>query len=618
MPQEQRYALHHLVKISHERGDKYKFEAFPNLAESLIDHVLRVSTLFYDVKWDIEYSDGPHELNVLDGINGTPDILQRVRMLKRHDATDGLETESYSECMTKVHEAALTIRNLSLLEDNAIYLASLPQTKDFLAIVLSLPASPDIAELKHYALDTTEQVTKYWKLDVNDPVYQCLLTLLDESHDRGIIFTALRAISRISMDLEISNSLGGVPTSVLGRILNWTLLQDDDLVNACLDFLYQFTAIPGNVAILLSNCDDLSTVSFIAQLARLLQHGARPTQQQFRVQRGIRASAPHDIVDLPEDLLHEFLKYDEPARSTHWLKACFEEDADSEVTQIALWQAYQARFSAYAPEKALLQAADFIKNVSVAFTKANAHVAANKYIMRGIRPRRLPADSTGRSYSRCLWTPHGQSTCGQFFLTPKKMFDHVVAVHLNVPTTDEGKWDFSSIQTTSSAYLDCHWAGCRHFLRQSCDQPTIFAVGLHVKTHMSDAVDQASSREKHDRTLATQTTLPNETDIKAVGQSREEVWSSKTSYNTTVNERGEATGLPLNSLYVLRNIARNVPKAVTLLEEGPDFYEAPKKDNWVERLFSPLREQFLYVVAHNPAMSGHVTTLLDLIDQNSG
>ena len=67
IPAEQDYALHHLVKISMERGDKYRFESFPGLAEALIEKMLEVSSLFYDVEWEVSYL----------GNNGMPHILKR-------------------------------------------------------------------------------------------------------------------------------------------------------------------------------------------------------------------------------------------------------------------------------------------------------------------------------------------------------------------------------------------------------------------------------------------------------------------------------------------------------------------------------------------------------------
>ena len=619
--------MHHLVKISHERGDKYKFEAFPNLAESLIEYALRVSCLFYDVKWKISYfDDAPHEINELDGLNGTPDILERIKTLKRVNAADGIETPSYSHDITKIHEAALTIRNLALLEDNAVYLANLPQLRDFLSIVLSLPPSPDVVELKHYALDIAEQVTKFWSMGVEDPLYQCLLDTIKDSSDRGAILTALRAISRISLNLQQPNVLRGVPNALIEKVFQWTLLQDDELVNACLDFLYQFTAIPENVALLLIHSSALASSSFVAQLTRLLQHGARPHQEKFLTHAGIRATSSNEIAIVPRDLLGEFIKHDEPQRSTQWLKSVFEEDIESDVTQIALWQAYQGQFGQFLPQKPLLQAADFIKNVSVVFKTANAQIVAganNKFIIKGIRPRRVPVTSTGRPYLRCLWTPTGESACGQFFLIPENMYNHIASIHLGVPKKEDGKWDLDNAQPQQKP-LDCYWGGCRNYKRHPDRECSVLRLGVHIKTHLPDSDEKAASQQKYNRTLATQTTMPDASAVKASGQNREAVWSTQTSYITPVNEHREATGIPLISLFVLRNIARNIPKAVTLIEEGRTSYLNAEDRarwvegvNWVDRLFGPLKNRLFHVLAHNSVMAPHVTDLLVWIDKAS-
>ena len=541
------------------------------------------------------------------------------------NAASGIETPSYSHDITKIHEAALTVRNLALLEDNANYLANLPQLRDFLAIVLSLPPSPDVTELKHYVLDIAEQVTKFWSMRVEDPLYQCLLDTIQDSPDRGAILTALRAISRISLNLQQPNVLRGVPDALIEKVFQWILLQDDELVNACLDFLYQFTAIPENVALLLSHSNVLTSSSFVAQLMRLLQHGARPQQEKFLTHAGIRATSSNEIATVPRDLLAEFIKHEEPQRSTQWLKAVFEEDIESDVTQIALWQAYQGQFGQFLPQK-LLQAADFIKNVSVVFKTANAQIVAganNKFIIKGIRPRRVPVTGAGRPYLRCLWTPSGESACGQFFFTPEIMYNHIASTHLGVPKKEDGKWDLDNAQPPQKP-LDCYWGGCRNYQRHPDRECSVLRIGVHVKTHLPDSDEKAASQQKYNRTLATQTTMPDASAVKASGQNREAVWSAQTSYVTPVNEHREATGIPLISLFVLRNIARNIPKAVTLIEEGRTSYlnagdraKWVEGVNWVERLFAPLKNRLFHVLAHNPVMAPHVTDLLVWIDKAS-
>lgn len=628
IPAEQDYALHHLVKISHERGDKYKFDAFPNLAESLIEYVLGVSSLFYDVKWEISYSEDALDINVLDGVNGTPDILQRIQCLKRLDTPDELEPKALAHKITKIHEAGLTIRNLSLLEDNAVYLSTLPQLRDFLTIALNLPPSPLVTELKHYALDIAEQVTRAWSMDASDPLYRSLLHQVNEGLDRGAILTALRAISRISMNLDESNLLREVPISVIKHICDWLLLEDEELVHACLDFLYQYTAVPENVAFLLANCNILPIPSFLTQLARLLQYHALETFTKHLISPAVPPTAALEIPAVPLDLLEQFLKYDEPDRSNHWLKAVFEEDSESEITQIALWQAYQARFSEFTtPQTPLLPAAEFIKNVSTIFAGANAQVVNgpnSKFIIKGIRQRHAPMDLKDRVYSPCHWTLPGTKPCGQFFLKPKHMFDHIASVHLGISQTKDGFWNLnpSSLPPQTEQPDDCYWAGCRHFAHlKSTSKTSPFDIGMHVKTHLPDISPKAALRQKHNRTPATRTLVPCDPSLKSTEtvadpdpdnpEGREAKYSYQIWHNTATDERGEAAGLPLTAVLVLRNLARNIPKAAVCLKHAADSHsrgrrlfltsgdEGEGKEGWMEKLFGPLKARLAFVLAHN-------------------
>ena len=627
VPEEQDYALHHLVKISHERGDKYKFDAFPNLAEGLIEYVLGISSLFYDIKWEICYSDHEDGVNVLDGIRGTPDIIERIQSLKRVDTPDEMESEEFGRKLTKILEAGLTIRNLSLLEDNAVYLSEMPQLRDFLSIALNLPSSPVITELKHYALDISEQVTKYWQMDESDPLYRSLLDQVNSEHDRGAILTSLRAISRISMSLEDTNLLKGVPGSVIKRICEWTLLDDEDFVSACLDFLYQFTAVPENVGFLLSNANEIGLPSFFSQLTRLLQYHARTECVKFEVTESIAAATATEIPNVPQDLMDQFLKCEEPDRSNHWLKAVFEEDAESDITQIALWQAYQARFTEFtSPTTQLLPAAEFIKNVSTIFAGANAQVVNgvnHKFIIKGIRPRHAPMDPKGRVYNRCLWKVPGSKSCGDFFLKPKHMFDHLVYDHLGIDRRADGTWDFESTARASQRPTDCYWANCRHFTIDS-KVPSQYQLGMHIKTHLPDVSNKAVLRQKNNRTPANQTALPvkkTKGDTLAVGavkvdpaQGREATYSYQMYQNTAVDELGNAAGLPLTSVLVLRNLARNIPKAAALLDTlNRDAFRI----ECMEKLFGPLTDRFLFVMAHNRPLAGYVSDVMGLLDKGT-
>lgn len=599
LPNEVEYALHHLVKISHERGDKYKFEAFPTLANGLIDVVLGVSSLYYNIEWEVSFTDEDStETHVLNGMSGTRDILQRIQSLQPLGNIDDLETKEFSKKLELINQAGLVIRNMVLLEENASFLSQEYSIRDFLCIALNLPKRATLVELKHYALEIAEQLTPYWSLDAEDPLYTSLLNELDGS-DRGAILTALRAISRISMNLEENNRLKGVPISRVKLMCDRILLPDEEFKHACLDFLYQFTAMVDNVGLMLEH---MPMDGLIDHLSRLLLHGAKKTETKTILKAAIKGKSATEIPNIPLDLLEQILKCDEPERSTHWLRACFEEDSDSDITQIALWQAYQSRFSEYnTPQHGLLPAAEFIKNVSNTFPGANAQVINGpnpKFIIKGIRPRHLPMDPKGRIYARCLWRPPGaEKNCGEFILEPQNMWEHLVGDHFGVARLPTGRWNLAE---SEKPIYNCHWNGCRKYEAEGGSNSP-YKVGMHVKVHLPHKDPKVRAR----RALATRGIGPNDDQP---AEYLVQVW-----YDTPVDERGEAAGIPLTAALILRNIARNVPK---LGAEAGGTKEP--EGTWMMRLFLGKKPWLFHVFAHNRSLGVVLTDLVNAIGDGGG
>ncbi|MCJ1245380.1 Chromatin structure-remodeling complex protein rsc9 [Trapelia coarctata] len=634
IPEEVDFALHHLVKISHERGDKFKFEAFAGLAEGLIEKALEVGSLFYDVKWEISYSDddeSSRDLNVLDGMLGTRDLLERIRGLTPIHPPDDVELLEFTTKLIKINEAGLILRNMALLEENAKYLSEICPVRDLLTIVLNLPSRPMLIELKLNILEIAEQLTKYWSLDSTDPLYVSLLDQLSIGVDRGTSLITLRTISRIALNLEVSNRLEGVPRSVIERLCAWTLLDDEELVSACLDFFYQFTAVPENVAFLLTHAAD-GTVplhALIIQLGRLLLHDAQETFSKRLITPAIPAKIATEVPNMPADILEQITQSSEPERSALWLKVCFEEDEESEITQIAIWQAYQARFNRLSSaQNPALAAAEFIKNVSTTFPRANAQVINGpppKFIIKGIKPRHIPVDAKGRAYLRCYWKDSkSPKSCGEFFLTPDEMFTHMAATHLGLPRTEDGKWNLMTAKTAAALEghrFNCHWSGCQHFAATNgSDSP--LTVGLHIKQHLPDTSPKALLRAKANKSgSADEAFQPNHSSdpdfpsyLEIHGKPAEYDYMSW--FNTAVDERGDPVGLPLTSVLVLKNLARNIPRAVGLLE-GPvsELAKSEGPRGWMERMLGPVKPQLAYVFAHNRSLGTYVADLMFLIEK---
>ncbi|KAE8840171.1 hypothetical protein HRS9122_06776 [Pyrenophora teres f. teres] len=716
-PEEEAYALHHLVKISHERGDKYRFDQFPGLAEALIAKVIDVGGLFFDVSWDISYvEDDFGQPHILNGLSGTRDLLERIQSLASLDMHDTLLPEHTAKALNMINEAALIIRNMVMLKENALFASVLPSIQDMIVIVLNLPKHSTVVELQHYALEIAEQLTKYWVVDTQDPLYRSLVAQVD-SDDRGRIITSLRALARISMNLEATNKLTNVPTKTLKSICDWLLVEDEDLRIACLDFLYLFTGFPDNVETLVHEVD---IEAVIKQLVRLLQYGAIAYEERKSVAKTAKSSAPpENAPKLSSAIIDHLVTLDEPERSSQWLKTCFEEDSAGEITQIQLWSAYNAAFSEHMTNnpvsfKALMPAKDFITNVSTTFGGASAQVLTvggqPKYTIRGIRPRSIPVDpSTKRSYMSCCWHPpslmngHTDSKhstanveCGEFASGARSMWEHVVSAHLQVPRDQEtGQWllepkpdidmeNGDAVSATPPTKYFCHWGGCTHFSPDGTE--SAYEAGQHMKTHLPDTSIKQAIHAKHNRTPSESRPLTSSgqsrydavhpqfghlgSSINLVSRHGAREDGSTTPnfryYNTATDETNDAAGLPLSSVLVLRNLARQlnkIPPPSTVAEvispsspthkrtfsaaEGspeaarrataggkkPRLNDAAleqrreneekeeqevKNAGWVARIFSPLRDQIAFTASHNLTLRNYVVGLLKAIAEGGG
>ena len=417
LQEEQDFALHHLVKVSYERGDKYKFEGFPFLAESLIEKALEITQLIYGVKWEIAYEEDEESqlTNTLNAAFGTANLLERIQAVTPRVTDSAIETADFSTRLEKLKEAVLVLRNMVILEENALFLSRFSLFKDFLTVAASLPDLPGIAEYKQSVLEIAEQVTRYWSLKPRDPLYLSLLHYL-ESDDRSMLISALRSINRIALDTPDTYRLTDVPLSTIERLFSFTMLEDNELVEATFDFLYAYTAVPENNTELLTEAFHLLP-NVITRLTNLLLYQSNTHEENVVSKPTPRMPAiPASIPIIPPEVHAHFLQVLEPERSSRWLRCCFEESSQDDITQIAIWQAYQAKFAQNNP----VPAADFIKNVSNTFVSAQAQVINGptpRFIIKGIKPRRILVDLQGRPLFRCMWAmtppnardPHGQT-----------------------------------------------------------------------------------------------------------------------------------------------------------------------------------------------------------------
>nr|POE53517.1 chromatin structure-remodeling complex subunit rsc9 [Quercus suber] len=670
IPDEERYALHHLVKISHERGDKYRFDQFPGLADALLQKVLRVSSLFYDVEFDVLYDDTfePTDDEVLNGLHATTDIVQRLHDRMPLITNDSTLDAEFIDQLGRITEAALVLRNMAQSDNNAQYLVQQASMRDYLAIVLNLPPHPSIVELQYYALETAEVLVTWYDLDSQDPLYQSLLAQLQRA-DRGLIISTLKTVARIAMNLMAPKRLDNIPVEVLRKVQAWLLLEDEELRSACLDFLFQYTSFSNNVDHLLRTTD---SEALTRQLSSLLLFAAKehvePRKEKAQEEEDSALPVPRVNRSIVEDLI----KLEEPERSSEWLRMCFMSVASSEMTQISLWQAYQSTFAPFSATHPHLIAGDFIKNVSSTFPGATAQVAhANKYVIKGIKSRKTPIDTgtlagsrsvdKGKELHRCNWTvtisadptkdpltgvqsgpTTREVTCAEWFRHSDDMLGHILETHLRVPlkaestsSADVDRMDIDShapapatainghtkgpvksamlserfdFAGAASTTYRCRWANCRRHSAEFEDgkAPRIALLARHIQTHLPDS---DSTRAKHNL-------KPGATPTSHGGE--------RPHLLTLVDERGDAAGLPLGAALVLRNIAKFMPRDLPSAKKYGDDRNPNNKstsdtdgEDLVKKIFNDeVCERLFFALTHARPIHEYVGGVLRALGRN--
>ncbi|KAJ5596243.1 hypothetical protein N7450_002701 [Penicillium hetheringtonii] len=584
IPDEVDFALYHLVQISNQRWDKFKFEGFPLLAETLMQKALDVTYLCTGVKWEFEYDPlkPADRVNVLNSLYGTRNILEKIQQIPKILPSDTLETSEFNHQIRNVKEATLVLRNMVLLAENAIYVSRYASglLRDFLVILMNLPNQPRFLEIKNDALDIAEEVTKFMQTDSQDPLWISLVNFLD-SPDRAHIVRALWAVTHFSTELEdgdVNRAIDSMPKPTLQQMYYHTLLDlDRDILSGALDFWYQYTLSPDNIETLMGVIN-FPTV-FVPRMIALLTYEARPTKKETVLQEEKVAPPPSDIPRVPHELLEKLMELSEPERSSQWLRCCFVEDAECEITQIALWQAYQTRFATpQFPGIGVLPAAEFIKNVSNTFTNAQAQVingpgTATKFIIKGIRPLETAYTFDGFPYLYCKWADNSK---------PSKTCQH----HMNLqPAETPGRFKMDAAETPIHA---CQWENCTRF-RVSGPSANTSLVAGHITSHLPE--DRPADAE------------PPSTKRPILQERIVRKWYYM---DTPINEKGEPIGVAYKAALVLRNIARGLPNR-----------EATRYGNvsWKKACFVSQRAKIVEVWDRNRALRKELTELIMVMEK---
>ncbi|KAK2745136.1 Chromatin structure-remodeling complex protein rsc9 [Myotisia sp. PD_48] len=586
------FALHHLIVISDERGDKLKFCDFTALAESLVEQVLKVSLLVHGRRWNVEM-DHPEDVpftpaNTIFGLTGTPNLLDRIQAMPviLDDAT--VEDDEFCAKLQRVNQAALIIRNMCMLEDNAHWFHEEPILRDCATIVFNLPAQDRFMELKNNFLEIVEQACPFWELWDEDPLYQSLVNIM-ETNDRFQLTAAMKCLCLFAIERIESKIIDRIPSRVLEKIMRLTLLiQDQELLSTSLDFLYQFSRYRVNVLQLVKDFN--LAVELIPHLVSLLNFDSRVQNREIIDQEERKEPAPTEVPVPHQDLYRQLAQFQEPERCARWLKCCFVEDHDCEITQLAIWQAYQACFSPNRiPGLAIadtMQATDFISTVSNTFSMAQAKVVEGpsaRFIIRGIRPLETTYNLDGFPNLHCLWGKQGEVRCDHVYIDPAVLRAHVFQDHLRLKALPSGGWDFES---SSGAQRVCHWDYCTEY-----EEPTSNMAQLsgHVSSHLPPLRDMSK---------------PPPIPPRAILQPKRA--RTFKLFPTPVDDHGEPYGIAFKALLVMRYILTGLPTTLS----GPKHGNLP----WPKVVFGSQRKNILERATLNPSLTKEIFEFMNELD----
>lgn len=304
------------------------------------------------------------------------------------------------------------------------------------------------------------------------------------------------------------------------------------------------------------------------------------------------------------------------------LRTCYEEQSDTHLTQIALWQAYNQAFDPQTTGRPLMVAKDFIQNVQNTFPGAKPHVipenGGQKYIIMNIRPRTIPVDPrTGRADTKCRWRTQpamDDTECDEFFRQPQDLWKHIMQTHLGIMTDSET--NKPKIDPEGVSYV-CHWGNCDKFERDG-ETTSPWVISRHIGTHLPDASSKASLRQKANR---------DGEDAKPLLKAEKRWLNTQEDEQSRAANKREPAGLPLTSVLVLRNLARQLAK----LDARSDAGVAQEmrmtmgggggqveREGLVARVFAPVREQLGFVLAYNSVLVEYTASLMKAISLGGG
>lgn len=396
------------------------------------------------------------------------------------------------------------LRNFSFLPAYIPILAKHELVKDILVQSLETSMSTGHVELGRHSMDVLENIACRMELiSDKDPCLKCIYTLV-AAHDRYLVIGSIRTLTWLTINQ--ANYIYLESGSVITRIAQMLLSNDEELVGTALEYIYQHTrASPESRTQFLTSPHSCAYIGLLISLlltkskyfcSRFIQDDLSPSVDDFTSKESqtpqtssttTTPSQPPPSQTEPQQKKQEqpvvprvpdltvYQKLDEPFRCLGWLKDKFEvADRSSVLSLDDIYLLYEARFGL---EKAL-KMRDFYTVMKIAFPKTSttsetkpllASPGQSSPVVEGLNIIGIQIKMSilqDRSQVPCKW-----SQCSLLFDDTFTLQRHVLHDHM-VPTADDE--------------YACNWSHCSQELFTSKDNWI-----SHLRTHFYNQVGES-------------------------------------------------------------------------------------------------------------------------------
>ncbi|KAI8803673.1 hypothetical protein BJ742DRAFT_656448, partial [Cladochytrium replicatum] len=219
LPNEIDWAFNKLVKLSYLCPNNFHIGSIPNL----VDVLLSFAAPFF---WTLALP-----------------LTSSISMFLTKETMDVVE---------RVMQVLHVLRNLSMLEQNAKFLAQHASVITMIAKCTALPSHSVFIEMKIHCLDIFENLAFHIKLRGKRDFYlNCLMRLVFEN-DSALILGSLRCLIRLSLTEANEPILADIDPSLIERLLDLLLLKDEEMVLMVLEYFYQYSSISVEAATMIA------------------------------------------------------------------------------------------------------------------------------------------------------------------------------------------------------------------------------------------------------------------------------------------------------------------------------------------------------------------------------